>query len=138
MSVKVLEKTVNLGDMRFKVGVDRDIALQVFEEFPDLIEYFIKSEKIGTTSDAEFFIKSLRDKSLSTFFKHNNELSKLIAYALPLMLKKAGDHSNADNILEYAEDNNATSTLNSAMLKFLFEGFTLRELAKPTIKFSMK
>ena len=40
--MRVLEKTVTLGEMKFKVATDRDIAVKAFEEFPDLIDYLTK------------------------------------------------------------------------------------------------
>ena len=67
-----------------------------------------------------------------------NKLADLIAFALPMMLKKVGDQSNAGEIISYAKDNGADTILNNAMLEFLVQGFTQRELAKPKIKFSMK
>ena len=138
MNIKILEKTVTLGDMKFKVAVDRDIAIKSFEEYPELIEYFINQQKKAGLGETEFFIDSLKNKTLNELYSKDEELSKLIEFALPLMLEKANDKSSAEEILQYADENNARSTVNSAMLKFLFQGFTQRELAKPTIKFSMK
>ena len=138
MNIKILEKTVTLGDMKFKVAVDRDIAIKSFEEYPELIEYFINQQKKAGLGETAFFIDSLKNKTLNELYSKDEELSKLIEFALPLMLAKANDKSSAEEILQYADENNARSTVNSAMLKFLFQGFTQRELAKPTIKFSMK
>lgn len=138
MNIKILEKTVTLGDIKFKVAVDRDIAIKSFEEYPELIEYFINQQKKAGLGETAFFIYSLKNKTLNELYSKDEELSKLIEFALPLMLAKANDKSSAEEILQYADENNARSTVNSAMLKFLFQGFTQRELAKPTIKFSMK
>ena len=139
MEIKVLEKTVTLGEKVFKVGTDRNIAVKAFEEHPELIEYLVnKQGAIGNADDTAFFLEAIKKKELGTLFDMENKLADLIAFALPMMLKKVGDQSNAGEIISYAKDNGADTILNNAMLEFLVQGFTQRELAKPKIKFSMK
>ena len=136
--MKVLEKQVTLGEMEFRVATNRDIAIKTFEQFPDLMEDLITQKGNQSTNEEEFFIKALKKKELSKLFDMNNKLGELIAYALPLMLKSANDNSNAVEIIDYAKENGADRVFNSAILEFLMQGFTQRELAKPKIKFSMK
>ena len=136
--MKVLEKQVTLGEMEFKVATNRDIAIKTFEQFPDLMEYLISQKGQENSNEEEFFIEALKKKELSKLFDMNNKLGELIAYALPLMLKSANDNSNAVEIIDYAKENGADRVFNSAILEFLMQGFTQRELAKPKIKFSMK
>ena len=139
MEIKVLEKTVTLGEKVFKVGTDRNIAVKAFEEHPELIEYLVnKQGAIGNADDTAFFLEAIKKKELGALFDMENKLADLIAFALPMMLEKVGDQSNAGEIISYAKDNGADTILNNAMLEFLVQGFTQRELAKPKIKFSMK
>lgn len=136
--MRVLEKTVTLGEMKFKVATDRDIAVKAFEEYPDLIEYLVNKENEIGNDDKSLFLKAIKNKELSTLFEMEEKFAKLIEFALPLMLKKANDESDAMEIIKYANENNVSTEFNSGMLEFLMEGFTLRELAKkPKIKFSM-
>ena len=136
--MKLLEKQVTLGEMEFKVATNRDIAIKTFEQFPDLMEYLISQKVQENSNEEEFFIEALRKKELSKLFDMDNKLADLIAYALPFMLKTANDNSSAVEIIDYAKENGADGVFNSAILEFLMQGFTQRELAKPKIKFSMK
>lgn len=136
--MKLLEKQVTLGEMNFKVATNREIAIKTFEQFPDLMEYLISQKGQSNANEKEFFIEALKKKELSKLFDMDNKLADLIAYALPLMLKTANDNSPAVEIIEYAKENGADGVFNSAILEFLMQGFTQRELAKPKIKFSMK
>lgn len=136
--MKLLEKQVTLGEMEFRVASNREIAIKTFEQFPDLMEYLISQKGQSNANEEEFFIEALKKKELSKLFDMDNKLADLIAYALPLMLKTANDNSSAVEIIDYAKENGADGVFNSAILEFLMQGFTQRELAKPKIKFSMK
>ena len=136
--MKLLEKQVTLGEMEFRVATNREIAIKTFEQFPDLMEYLISQKGQSNANEKEFFIEALKKKELSKLFDMDNKLADLIAYALPIMLKTANDNSPAVEIIEYAKENGADGVFNSAILEFLMQGFTQRELAEPKIKFSMK
>ena len=136
--MKLLEKQVTLGEMEFKVATNRDIAIKTFEQFPDLMEYLISQKGQENSNEEEFFIEALKKKELSKLFDMDNKLGELVAYALPLMLKTADDSSSAVEIIDYAKENGADGVFNSAILEFLMQGFTQRELVEPKIKFSMK
>ena len=136
--MKLLEKQVTLGEMEFKVATNREIAIKTFEQFPDLMEYLISQKGNSNANEEEFFIEALKKKQLSKLFDMDNKLAELISYALPLMLETANDKSCAVEIIDYAKENGADGVFNSAMLEFLMQGFTQRELSKPKIKFSMK
>lgn len=136
--MKILEKKVEFGEMTFRVATDRNIAVKAFEEYPDLIEYLFKKQNKANVNDSEFFLDALRNKELGELFSMEEKINKLIVFALPLMLEKAGDMTSAESIIEYAEENDAIELLNSAMMEFLVQGFTQREAAKPKIGLSMK
>ena len=67
----------------------------------------------------------------------NDKLSELVKFVLPLMLDKAQDNSNAEAIMDYAEENEVLDEFNSGIVEFLFMGFTQGGLGKQKIKFSM-
>lgn len=135
--MKILEKTVTLGEMSFKIAVDRDIAVKSFEEYPELIEYLFKKQN-SLNDNENLFLDAIKNKELSKIFEMEEKFAELVGFALPLMLKKAGDKTNAKTIIKYAVENGVNTQMNSALLEFICEGFTQRELAKPKIKFSMK
>jgi hypothetical protein len=132
--MQILVKSVELGEMKFKVGTDRDIAVKCFNEFPELLEKIKEQEEVLENKSSKMFDETVLE--LSDYILE--ELPKFIKFALPLMLEKAGDNSNAEEIIKYAQDNNATEIMNVPLMEFVAQGFTQRKLAKPKIKFSMK
>lgn len=134
--MKFLQKEVTLGEMEFKVRTNRDIAVRAFEEYPELIEYVLNKQ--GTDlDDGKFFINALKNKELGILLDMNGRIEKLIEFALPLMLKEAGDETDAKTIIDYARENDADEIFNAKMLEFLIKAFTLRG-QEPKILFSMK
>lgn len=134
--MKFLQKEVTLGEMEFKVRTNRDIAVRAFEEYPELIEYVLNKQ--GTDlDDDKFFINALKNKELGILLDMNGRIEKLIEFALPLMLKEAGDETDAKTIIDYARENDADEIFNAKMLEFLIKAFTLRG-QEPKILFSMK
>lgn len=136
--MKTLEKTVTLGTMVFKVGTNRDIAIKTYEQFPEIMEYMINQEKKQVKDGQDLFLQAIKNKELGKLFEIEDKLEVLVEFCLPLMLEVAKDKSDANEIIKYVKENNADGVFNSAIWKFLMEGFTQRELAKPQIKFSMK
>ena len=136
--MKILEKEVTLGDMKFRVRTNREIAVKAFEQYPDLIEYLFNKQGSKAKNETQYFIEALKKKELGTLFSMNDKIADLIGFALPLMLDGAGDKTSSKEIIEYAKANNASDMFNSKMLEFLVEGFTQRGQEKPKIQFSMK
>lgn len=134
--MKILEKRVELGEMTFRIATDRNIAIKSFEAFPDVIEYIIQSQYQGKP-DQDVFLNAIKNKELSKLFEMNDKLSELVKYVLPLMLEKAKDNTDAQLIINYANENEVLEEFNSAIVEFLFMGFMQGELGKPKIKFSM-
>lgn len=147
--MKVLEKTVTLGEKQFKIRTNRDIAVKSFEEFPEILEYIIKNQsrmdnlvskgqKLDN-SDLQFVVDTIKNKELSEILSIYDKFAELVKVSLPLMLKEAGDNSDANDIIQYSIDNYASKVFNNGIVEFLVQGFTQRELEqKPKIQFSMK
>ena len=144
--MKVLEKTAELGALKFKVQTNRDIAVKSFEEFPDVIKYLVDRQGKVSTDNKEFLkshpalkdLDAIKNKELGVLFDINDKIAQLIEFALPLMLESAKETIAAREILDYAKENGALEIFNSKMLEFLAQGFTQREQEKPKIQFSMK
>ena len=134
--MKILEKSVELGEMKFKISTDRNIAIKSFEAYPDVIEYIITT-KNSVENDEELFINAIKNKELGKLFEMNDKLGLLVKFVLPLMLEKSKDTTDAESIINYAKDNEVLDSFNSAIVEFLFMGFMQGELGKPKIKFSM-
>jgi len=136
--MKILEKTVTLGEMTFKVGTDREIAVKTFDKYPDLLEYMFDRQEMVESGGKSFIRETLKNGELGQLLDMENKFADLIGFALPLMLKKANDDTDAQKIIDYAKENGADTVMNSALLEFLCEGFTQSEPVKPKIKFAMK
>ena len=139
--MKTLTKVVTLGKLKFTLGVDRDIAIKGFEEYPDVLEFLIsKKDLVNEKNEESMFLKMLKSKELSNMYKVEDRIGELVAFVLPLMLKKGGENGDitARDILDYAEENGATTVVNSSFLELLMQAFFQGELEKPKVKFSMK
>lgn len=138
--MRVLERTVTLGEKQFKIVANRDIAVKSFEEFPDVIIYIKEQEKSAKSkkTDDDLFVELLKNKQLGKMLEIDDKLAELVKFALPLMLAEAKDNSNADEIISYAEDNNVIEQFNAKIFELIAQAFTQREQEKPKVQFSMK
>lgn len=135
--MKILEKRVELGDKKFRIATDRNIAIKSFEAYPDVIEYIMKSQYDTKADDQEVFLNAIKNGELGKLCQMNEKLADLVKFVLPLMLSKANETLDAKSIIDYAEENEVIEEFNSAIVEFLFMGFTQGGLGKPKIKFSM-
>lgn len=134
--MKLLEKRVTLGEYEFKVVTDRELAIKSFEAYPETIEYILKNEA-SSGNDVEIMINAIKNKELKELLEMEDKLRDLVKYVLPIMLKKAGESLDAQEIIDYATENDVIDDFNIGIIDFLFLGFSQRELGKPKIKFSM-
>lgn len=134
------ERTVTLGEKQFKVVANRDIAVKSFEQYPDVIIYLKEQEKSAKSNKNEddLFVELLKNKQLGKMFEINDKMAELVKFALPLMLAEANDNSNADEIISYAEENDAAEQFNAKIFELITNAFTQRGQEKPKIQFSMK
>lgn len=135
--MRILTRSVECGEYVFSLATDRDIAVKTFEAFPEFVE-----AAISTPSDSEksAFLNAVREKKLASLLNMTDKIGEVAAFVLPLMLKKAGgDERLAPEIIEYARVNDVDLMLNSAILEFLMQGFTLSERERaPKVRFAMK
>ena len=74
--MKVLEKTVELGEMSFKVQTNRDIAVKSFEEYPEVLEYVVKRQKKGEQD----IVSLVKAKGLSELYRVNDSIAKMVEF----------------------------------------------------------
>lgn len=139
--MKILKKQVTCGEKKFAVSVDRNIAVAALEQFPellDLIQVMSESGEKGKISLAE----AAKKKQLGALFGLQEQTMKVVEFAFPLMLEKAGEESpeeKAKEIFSYAEENEVDDLLRDGMFGFLMEAFSLGERArKHKVTFAMK
>lgn len=140
--MKILTKKISVGDYEFKVGIDRDIVADAFEEYPDLIEFLLNNSD-GKEND--IIVKALRDKNLRQVLETNEQIAGVVKFAFPRMLEKADKLNGTDNaskvdeIIDYIYENEVDNIFNTEMFKFMCMGFTAGTTErKPKVKFVMK
>lgn len=143
--MKTLRKTITVGEYSFDVAVDRHIVAESFEKFPKLFEFLFKYST--NVNDADFFINAVKNKQLDVALNIESEIADFVAYAFPLMLKKADTESvpqtnnakKCDEILKYIVDNEVDEQFNSAIFEMINSVFTqgITE-KKPKVKFVME
>lgn len=131
-----LSKEIEFGELNFKVAVNRAMFLEVNKKFP---EFFKKTIEFNQNKNS--LSEALSNGNLKEFLEYNDYVeeksSEIIKFALPLMLKEAGDKTNPLEIFDYAKENNAETVMNTSLLGLLFQVFTQGEQL-PKVKFSIK
>ena len=134
-----LIKECTFGEYKFKIGINREIALQVAEKFPnDIANFFDNNAK--AQNDIKTVVK---ERGLRNLFEKEDMIDecgeRITRFALPLMLKEANEDLPADDIIKYAIENNADIILYSGILEAIFMGFTTNGATNaPKISFTMK
>lgn len=134
-----LIKEVEFGKYDFKVAINREIALKVAEKFPDFI-----AELMSIGSDIPDMQTALKNKKLREMLEKTEYVlensKKVVRFALPYMLKEAGEQDvSVDNLFAYAEENDADEIFVQNLWEFILLGFTNNGEAKtPKVTFKMK
>lgn len=138
--MNILTKTVECGEYVFEIATDRAIAVKTFEAFPTFIEKAVNGDILSSGNENDLFIKAIQQKKLGELLEVQEQLFEIAAYALPLMIKKAGgDETSADRILEYAKENDVDILLSNAVIELLMQGFTRSERERsPKVRFAIK
>ena len=130
-----LIKEVEFGELKFKISINRDIALKVSEKFPEFISRAIDASDRPSVKDA---IKNGELRQLLNENDYINEmLPKIVEYVFPLILSEAGDKTKAEDIIKYAIENDADEILYSKIWEFILLGFTQREVKIPKISINI-
>ena len=137
--MKTLTKTATFGEKKFKIAINREIAVKTFDEFPQEVDFLIKTyQGKGKDSLSETLEKGFFSKALSERDEITKSVIEIAEYALPKMLEFAEDKSDANEILDYLKKNNAIFVASTILFEFLAQGFTLDEPVQPKIKLVLK
>lgn len=130
-------KKIEVGDYKFNVSVNREIALKVSEEFPEFITKILDNS--NKNNDISSIIKENRLRELFDINDYINEnLSKVIKFSLPLLLQEAGEKLNSDKIISYIIENEVDEIFNAKIWEFILSVFTKGgQDKKPKVKFVM-
>lgn len=134
--MKIFSKHITLGDIEFNVAIDREITAKAFEEFPDFTIYALSNSE----NKEEIVANAIRDKELFKLLSVNDDMGKLVKFALPLMMKKAGETEIENKIQEIQtvlEENNFDDEFNSKIFEIICLGFTQGTGEKKNVKFSI-
>jgi len=130
-------KKVEVGDYKFNISVNREIALKVSEEFPEFITKILDNS--NKNNDIATVIKENRLRELFDINDFINEnLSKVVKFALPLLLAEAGEKLDSNKIISYIIDNEVDEVFNIRVWEFILSVFTKGgQDKKPKVKFVM-
>lgn len=135
-----LIKEIEFGKYNFKIAINRDIALKCSEEFPEFMANVLDKSRGAINSDISTLIRTNQLRVLldnSDYIREN--CPNVVKFALPLMLKEAGSKENANEIIEYAIENEADDIFNINIWEVILMGFTNNGVAKtPKVTFKMK
>lgn len=140
MEIKKFIKQITLGEMVFNVGSNRNILVDVLENNEEYAEcIFSQSEKSKDNNTDKVDFKSLiKNKKMGEILKLEELIPEVVKYALPKMLEFTGETISADDIIAYAEENQADDILYEALHDLLIKAFTSGKQDKqPKIKFAI-
>lgn len=135
-----LIKEIEFGKYNFKIAINRDIALKCAEEFPEFMANILDNSRDVTSGDVSTLIRNNKLRELldnSDYVREN--CPEVVKFALPLMLKEAGSKEDANEIINYAIENEADEIFNINVWNVILMGFMNNGEAKtPKVTFKMK
>lgn len=137
--MKILKKHISVGEYEFDVAVDRNITVDVFEHFPDLMEYLLNNQ--DSQDGNQIVINAIKGKTLGKLLDSTEQIKDLVKYAFPFLLAKANKEmaDKADEIIDYIYENEVEEEFSNALFEFICLGFTNdTNEKKPKVKFVMK
>lgn len=133
-----LIKEVEFGKYNFKIAINREIALKVSDEFPEFIVYILDKDDEVTDMKTAVMNGKLKELLEKTDYI-TSQCGKIVEFALPFMLKEADSKENADEIINYAIENDAYELFSQKIWEFILLGFTNNgEVKTPKVSLQMK
>lgn len=134
--MKIYKKHIILDKFEFDVAIDREITARAFEEFPDFTTYALSD----TDNKDDIVATAIREKKLLKLLELNDDMGELVKFALPLMMKKAGEENaeeKAKEIYAFVDENEFADEFNSKIFEIICLGFTKGTGEKKKVKFSV-
>lgn len=147
-------KIITFGEKKFEIEINRKIVLDVINQFNDYFANLIsiarihndKKEQSGNNSDYFDFIETaIRTKMWGAIIGREETQADIARFALPKMLSMASGQAiqfaekQADDIMSYAEENNAVDLLSETIENLIIDGFFTEEAdEKPKITLTME
>lgn len=122
---------VNVGEYSFDIAINRDILCSAFEKNEELWDMVI-----ATNQDKKAQIRAA--------FNIEKYVPKFIKDILPEMIKEANSDVNAEEFLEYCNENGVMKNVTAEIYRFALMGFTDGESKqssqkpKVQVKFTLK
>lgn len=137
--MKILKKHVEMGEKIFDIAIDRAIAAEVFEAFPEQLEATISLSSADKKSDG--IVSLAKEGQLKNIIILQERTKDVTRFSLPMLLEKAGEENSksiAEEIMKYAEENEV-SEFYDAVWNFIMMGFTSGEReTRAKVSFVMK
>ena len=134
--MKIYKTHIILDKFEFDVAIDREITARAFEEFPDFTTYALSN----TDNKDDIVATAIREKKLLKLLELNDDMGELVKFALPLMMKKAGEENaeeKAKEIYAFVDENEFADEFNSKIFEIICLGFTKGTGEKKKVKFSV-
>lgn len=134
--MKIFKKHITLENIEFDVAIDREITARAFEQFPDFTTFALSN----SDHKEDIVANAIKEKKLLELLSVNDDMGELVKFALPLMMKKAGEDNINEKIGEiYAlvDESGFTDEFNSKIFEIICLGFTRGTSGKKKVKFSI-
>lgn len=145
--MKKLRKDLTVGEYKFSLEINKDIAVSTFEEVPEMVALIDEAMKTNKTQKgtSEFgnFLQQVKEQSDEKDEKDLAVMRKTAEVSLKKMYRavetnKTVDDEFFDNFWNYIDENNAELLMCTTVMEFLMQGFTLGKELKPKVKIVLK
>lgn len=143
--MKKLRKNLTVGKYEFTLEINKDIAISVFEEVPEMVGLVDEAMQKNKTQNSGFgeILEQLKEQNDEKDKKDLEVMRKMAVVALKQMYRAVETNNTADDnffdeFWNYVDENNAELLICTTIFEFVMQGFTLGKELKPKIKIVLK
>lgn len=132
--MRIMKKHCTLADFEFDISIDRNMVGEIFDSCPyildvmdEMSESYNKKEEQSEEMEEENALSIAKRVKMKSVMNFRDKVEEVVAFALPLMLQKAGESKElAKKILDIADKHNLDRVYDG-FWEFIMEAFTSSE-----------
>lgn len=132
--MRIMKKHCTLADFEFDISIDRNMVGEIFDSCPyildvmdEMSESYNKKEEQSEEMEEENALSIAKRVKMKSVMNFRDKVEEVVAFALPLMLQKAGESKElAKKILDIADKYNLERVYDG-FWEFIMEAFTSSE-----------
>lgn len=145
--MKKLRKNLTVGKYAFSLEINKDIAISVFEEVPEMTALLDEAMETNKSKKEEFkfsdYLQLAREQDDEKEERRLKTMRNASEIALKKMYRSVETNKSVDDdffeeFWKYIDENDAELLMCSTLIEFVMQGFTLGKELKPKVKIVLK